>query len=127
MVLSLSATQNPAAAIHTFEVEWAVQETCRVNRTRWIRNEEISASRGGMQKLLKLNRRKPLVSLSPYSSPVFSVSAHTFPVFVGERVGQPFSFSFGWQVEHVYKINGKSRLLRLLFRSRYKPLKLSLF
>lgn len=138
MVLSLSATQSPDAAIHTFEVEWAVQNLSRESRALHSKRA-VSASRSGVQKLLKLNRRKPWISISlslflALYYPCHFVLSHSFAYFrLRWGTDRPILLSLSaapvgkWSI---YKINGgKSCLLRLLlsFRSRHKLFNYPLF
>lgn len=74
-----SRSRRPRTQMQQFILsKWSeLCKTCRVNRTRWIWNEEVSASRGGMQKLL--NRRKPWSLLHSLLSPSVSAILSRFP------------------------------------------------
>ena len=96
--------------------------------SRPLHSKQAVASRSGMQKLLKLNRCKTLISISlSFPRSLLSLSFRSRPLFhifsssLVNGSANP-SLSFSWQV--VYKINGgKSCLLWMLlsFRSRRKP------
>jgi len=91
-----SRSRRPRTQMQQFilsRLSWAVQNLSRESRALHSKRS-ISASRGGMQKLLKLNCRKLNLSFSLSLSlliiPVLSISAffRIFPVFIGKWIGQ---------------------------------------